>query len=62
METSQRTIATEQTITFEGFALEEPKPFLLKFLTQLDIKPSSGPMMTDTWSTGPDDGADYVDC
>jgi len=62
VETNQRTITTEQTIAFDDLASERPRPFLLRFLTEIDLKPSLGPLMTDTWSTGPDDGADYVDC
>lgn len=62
METNQRTIASEQTIVFDGSFEEVPKPFLLKFLTPVVVKGSvRHGTDTGTWSTGDDDGADYLD-
>lgn len=61
MKTNQCTIATEQTIVFDGGIGVEPKPFLLKLLTPLTAKPDCESASTGTWSTGPDDGSDYMD-
>ena len=58
----QRTIESEQTTVVE--AAEEITtgacPLLLNFLEPADIAPP-GAWATGTWSTGPDDGTDYLD-
>ena len=59
MQTDQLTIANEQTIVFDGPLEEAPKPFLLKFLTP--IVAQNGYTGTGSWSTGDDDGEDYLD-
>jgi len=58
-----KTAESEQTVTVEEEEVSgiiQLPPLLLSFLTPTDIAPPDI-RATDTWSTGPDEGADYCD-